>query len=60
MAAIETFDWFKHQVWDHLSEEARRGLEEQRDYLLTIRNENERRRFIEDLVKDVKRSLKRK
>ena len=60
MAAIETFDWFKHQVWDYLSEEARRGLDEQRDYLLTIRNENERRRFIEDLMKDVKRSVKRK
>lgn len=60
MAAITTFDWFKKQVWDQLSEEARRGLDEQRDYLLTIRNENERRRFIEDLMKDVKRSLKRK
>ena len=60
MPAIETFDWFKSLVWDQLSEEARRGLDEQRDYLLAIRNENERRRFIEEIMKDVRRSLKRK
>lgn len=60
MPAIETFEWLKRQLWDQLSEEARRGLDHQRDYLLTIRNENERRRFIEDLMKDVKRAPKRK
>jgi len=60
MPALETFEWFKKQIWDQLSEDSRRGLDEQRDYLLAIRNENERRRFIEELMKDVKRSLKRK
>ena len=60
MPAIETFDWFKNQIWDQLSDDARRTLDEQRDYLLTIRNENERRRFIDDLIKEVKVSIKRK
>lgn len=60
MPAIETFDWFKKQVWDQLTDDARRSLDEQRDYMLTIRNENERRRFIDDLIKEVKMSIKRK
>ena len=60
MPAIDTFDWFKKQVWDQLTDDARRALDLQRDYMLTIRNENERRRFIEDLMKDVKQSIKRK
>lgn len=60
MPALETFEWFKKQVWDQLSEEARRDLDDQKDYLLGIRNENERRRFIDDLMKDVKRATKRK
>jgi len=60
MPAIDTFDWFKKQVWDQLTDDARRALDGQRDYMLTIRNENERRRFIEDLMKDVKQSIKRK
>lgn len=60
MPAVDTFDWFKNQVWDQLTDEAQRALDGQRDYLLTIRNENERRRFIEDLMKDVKQSIKRK
>ena len=60
MPAIETFDWFKKQVWDQLTDDARQTLDEQRDYMLTIRNENERRRFIDDLIKEVKLSMKRK
>ena len=60
MPAIDTFDWLKKQVWDQLSEDARRDLERRRDYLLEIRNENERRRFVDDLMKEVKHSTKRK
>jgi plasmid stabilization system protein ParE len=60
MPAIETFDWFKKQVWDQLSEDARRDFEAQRGYLLEIRNEDERRRFVDDLMKEVKHSMKRK
>ena len=60
MSAIDTFDWFKKQVWDQLTDDARQSLEQRREYMLTIRNENERRRFIDELIKDVKMSLKRK
>jgi hypothetical protein len=47
--AIDTFDWFKNQVCQRMS-----------GHPLKIRNENERRRFIENLMKDVKLALTRK
>ena len=50
MPEIETFDWFKHEIWPHAGEELRRFLEKERAYLLDIRNENERRMFVEGLI----------
>ena len=60
MAAVDTFDWLKKEVWSSLSEDARRFLDGQRGYLLKIRNENERRRFVEELMVDVKGLVKKK
>ncbi len=60
MPAIETFDWFKKQVWDQVDESTRALLDDQRGYLLEIRNENERLRFIEDVMKSVRSALKKK
>lgn len=60
MAAVDTFDWLKKEVWPSLSEDARRFLDGQRGYLLKIRNENERRRFVEELMVDVKGLVKKK
>ncbi len=59
MAAIHTFDWFKDQVWSSLDEGTRRFLLEQRDYLLKLRNEDERRRFVEEVIEYI-RELKKK
>ncbi len=59
MPAIETFDWFRKEVWSSLDEEARKYLETQRDYLLILRNEDERRRFIEEVISST-RELKKK
>lgn len=60
MPAIETFDWFKKQVWPSLDEETRKYLDAQRDYLLKLRNEDERRRFIEEVMSYIKEMKKRK
>ncbi len=60
MAAIDTFDWLKKEVWANLADDGRRFLDLQRDYLLKIRNENERRRFVEDLMVEVKALVKKK
>jgi hypothetical protein len=50
MAAIDTFEWLVQQIWPNPDTETRRFLSEQRDYILKIRNEDERTRFIEELM----------
>ncbi|MEX0602328.1 MAG: hypothetical protein WD295_03235 [Bacteroidota bacterium] len=60
MPALETFDWFKSQVWSQLDDEHRRFIDRQRSYLFTIRNENERRRFVEELMNEIKGSNRKR
>ncbi|HXG37217.1 MAG TPA: hypothetical protein VNL36_00460 [Bacteroidota bacterium] len=60
MPALESFDWFRQQVWPVLDEEGRRYLETQRQYLLTLRNEDERRRFVAKVMEQVKEMKKKK
>lgn len=50
MPALETFDWFARETQPRAPESVRKYLEEQRSYLLNIRNENERRRFVEEVI----------
>lgn len=60
MAAIDTFDWFKKEIWQSLPEDARVRLDQKRRYLLQIRNENERRRFVEELMIEMGQRMKKK
>ncbi|MBM4159757.1 MAG: hypothetical protein FJ217_01530 [Ignavibacteria bacterium] len=60
MSALDTFDWLVHQVWPNPDAETKRFINEQRDRLLKIRNENERVRFVEELMHHVRESKKRK
>lgn len=59
MPALETFDWFKKEIWPKANDEVKKFLEERRDYLLRIRNENERRRLIEEIIGEVKSVMKK-
>lgn len=59
MPAIDTFDWFKRQLWSLTDDESRAFLRDQRQYLMTIRNEDERRRYTEEIMKDVKARLRK-
>ncbi|HEX9615639.1 MAG TPA: hypothetical protein VGA55_09025 [Bacteroidota bacterium] len=60
MPAIETFDWFRQHVWPQAGEELRRLLEQQRAYLMNIRNENERRRFVEEIMLEARTLIRSK
>lgn len=57
MPAIETFDWFKNEIWPMANDDVREFLEERREYLLRIRNENERRRLIDEIMGEVKTAM---
>lgn len=57
MPAIETFDWLKKELWPTAQNDLRLFLEEKRKYLLNIRNENERRRFVDEILLEVRSRL---
>lgn len=54
MPAIETFDWLRKELWPAAQKDLRLFLEEKRKYLLNIRNENERRRFVDEVLSEVR------
>ena len=60
MSAIQTFDWFKDEIWAQAGEDLRRFLQKQRAYLLDIRNENERRRFAEEIMLEMRSLIRTK
>jgi len=54
MAAIDTFDWFAKKFYTTPDEETKLFLENERRYILSIRNENERLRYIDTLMHQVR------
>lgn len=60
MAALYTFEWLVQQLWSNPDEETRRELDSKRDRLLKIRNENERLRFVEEIMREAREMKKRK
>ena len=59
MPALDTFDWFKKEIWPKANDEVKKFLDDRRDYLLQIRNENERRRLIEKIITEIKSVMKK-
>ena len=60
MAALHTFEWLVQQLWPNPDEETRKELDSKRDRLLKIRNENERLRFVEEIMREAREVKKRK
>jgi len=60
MPALETFDWLKNELWPNAQNDLRLFLQEKRKYLLNIRNENERRRFVDEILSEVRSRLRPK
>ncbi len=58
MAAIDTFVWFTEKFYPTPDEHTKQILREERNYILSIRNENERLRYIETLMHQVRDTLK--
>jgi hypothetical protein len=56
MAAIDTFDWFIRTI-DHPATELKQYLSDQRSYLFSLRSEDERQRFVEQTMRDLKAML---
>ncbi len=54
MAAIDTFDWFVERFYPAPDEETAGFIRGERQYILSIRNENERLRYIETLMQQVR------
>ncbi|MEX0736492.1 MAG: hypothetical protein WD182_03560 [Bacteroidota bacterium] len=60
MAAVHTFDWLVQQLWPNPDAETKKAVNEKRGRLLRIRNENERTRYVEDLMREAREMKKRK
>lgn len=60
MAALETFEWIVEQSWSNADDETRQLVNSQRNYLLTIRSEDERQRYLEVLVSHMRDSKKKR
>ncbi|MBI3111248.1 MAG: hypothetical protein A2059_00230 [Ignavibacteria bacterium GWA2_55_25] len=60
MAALHTFEWLVQQLWPNPDEETKKELDRKRDRLLKIRNENERLRFVEEIMREAREMRKRK
>lgn len=50
MAAIDTFDWLVSTGLKNPDDELTKFVVAQRTYLLTLRNEDERQRFVNELM----------
>ena len=60
MAALHTFEWLVQQLWPNPDEETKKELDRKRDRLLKIRNENERLRSVEEIMREAREMRKRK
>jgi hypothetical protein len=50
MSAIDTFEWYVRSSLKEETPEVRTRIMEHRDYLLSLRSEDERRRFVEAVL----------
>jgi hypothetical protein len=60
MAAVQTFEWFVQQFWPNPDEATKKAIQRHRDYLLKLRSENERLRYVEELMHEAQEMKKRK
>ena len=54
MAAIDTFDWFVSTGLTRQDDETKKLIDEQRAYLLSLRNEDERQRSVDEWMKQMR------
>jgi hypothetical protein len=54
MSAIDTFNWTLQQEAPQPDESMKKFIDDKRDYLLSLRSEDERRRFVRELAVQLK------
>ena len=57
MGASETFDWFVNSQLVRKTPELEKFIVEQRDYLLTLRSEDEAQRFVDWVIEEIRGRL---
>ena len=60
MAAVDAFDWFVETLGTHSDPALRRLVKDQREYLLTLRSEDERQRYVEEALAECRAMTKEK
>ena len=55
MAASETFEWYVSSMVKDVSPTKQQRIREQREYLLTLRSEDERQRFVDQIIDELLR-----
>lgn len=58
MAALDTFEWFIRHFYPNPDAATAELLRREREYLMEIRNENERLRYIDELMRQVRESMR--
>ncbi|MFQ5798681.1 MAG: hypothetical protein ACE5H0_08315 [Bacteroidota bacterium] len=53
MSAMDTFDWFVSTALKNPDEELKKFIDSQRQYLLTLREEDEKQRFVQEFMHEV-------
>ncbi len=59
MAALDSYNWFVKTNILTRTDEIQQTILQQRDYMLTLRNEDERERFVGQAMKELNEMLKR-
>jgi 1,2-phenylacetyl-CoA epoxidase catalytic subunit len=54
MAAIDTFHWLINDLFHHADAEEKKMIEGKREYLFSLRSEDERQRYVDELIGEFK------
>ncbi|HTK81486.1 MAG TPA: hypothetical protein VL633_04280 [Bacteroidota bacterium] len=57
MAAIDTYDWFVSTIIADASPEVREVIKSQRQYIFTLRSEDETQRFVDNAILELRQRL---
>ena len=53
MSTIDTFEWYNTHAWKNLDEETKEFIMRHRRFLLDLRSEDEKKRYVSQYMKEV-------
>lgn len=53
MSALDTFDWFVSTAVKNPHDDLKKFIDSQRQYLLNLREEDEKQRFVQEFIREV-------